>query len=73
MFLRLLTWIFIIWVIYGFVKSIVKGIFKVTINNNGNIRNMQDQLRDLHQKVNEQKPPQQTNVDGEYIDYEEVK
>lgn len=53
----------------------VMPIFRVTTVANDHIRRMQEQMKEMNNHMDQQRPTQNKNVEkeGDYIDYEEIK
>ncbi|GAA4462473.1 hypothetical protein GCM10023093_09140 [Nemorincola caseinilytica] len=76
--LRLIFWLFVFGLIFRVVFSYLLPLFRITSVTNDHMRRMQDQMREMERKMNETKatpPPaaKKANIDGDYIDYEELK
>jgi len=64
--------------IFRVVFSYLLPLFRITSVTNDHMRRMQDQMKEMERKMNETKatpPPtaKKANIDGDYIDYEELK
>jgi hypothetical protein len=73
MFFRIITWIFVIGIIYRFLSRYVLPIFKITSQHSDRIRQMQDQMRNMNNPNNNMAPKPKVQKEGDYIDYEEVR
>ena len=71
--LRLITILFIIGILFRLVSRYIIPIFRITTLTNDRLRQMQDQMREMDRKVNENKPKGNVKKEGDYIDYEEVR
>ncbi len=72
MLFRVITWLFVIGIIYRVLSRFVLPIFRITTATNDRLRQMQDQMRDMNHKVNENTAKPQVKKEGDYIDYEET-
>ena len=74
MILRVITWIIAVWVIYSILSRYIFPVFRITSSTNDHLRKMQDQLKEMDKKLNEQgKAGKRVKKEGDYIDYEELK
>jgi hypothetical protein len=79
MLFRLITFLFIIGIIFRVLFRFILPLFHVTSTASSRIRQMQDQMRDMESKMNQNNntnsntPKPRGKKDGDYIDYEEVK
>jgi hypothetical protein len=76
MLFRILFWAFILVMVFRFIARFLFPVIKITKATHDGMRRMQDQMEQMRQQ--QQRPPkQQTSqgraVEGDYIDYEEVK
>lgn len=75
--LRLIFWLFVFGLIFRVVFSYLLPLFRITSVTNDHMRRMQDQMREMERKMNESKAPppspKKANIEGDYIDYEELK
>ncbi len=75
--LKILFWLFLIGLIYRVVFSYLLPILRMTSAATGQVRHMQEQMKEMERRMREQPQPQpkttrRVNKDGDYIDYEEV-
>jgi hypothetical protein len=73
--LKILFWLFLIGLIYRVVFSYLLPILRMTSAATGQVRHMQEQMKEMERRMREQPQPKTTrrvNKDGDYIDYEEV-
>ena len=72
----LLKWIIAIAIIYYIIKHFIFPIFQISLFTNSKIKQMQDKMKEMEQKMN-QSPSAASKKgnrrDGDYIDYEEIK
>ncbi len=75
MLFRIITWMFVIGIIYRILNRFILPAFRVSSNVNDRLRQMQDQMREMEQKANQANNQQKKKVnrDSDYIDYEEIK
>ena len=72
--IRIILWGLLISVIFRIVFYYILPVFRITSAASSHMRRMQEQMKEMEQKMNEQpKQAKQANIDGDYIDYEEVK
>jgi hypothetical protein len=73
MLFRILLWTFILVMIFRFIARFVLPILSITRVTQDRLRQMQQQMEDMHKQ--QSAPPQQAQKvkEGDYIDYEEVK
>lgn len=75
--IKVLVWTFVIVVLYRFVTRFVMPIFKMTKAAGAQMRKMQQQMQDMQQQADTQQRPSSSgpskHIDGDYIEYEEVK
>jgi hypothetical protein len=62
-----------IYIIYKIVKGVVFPAIHITNTVNGKMREMQDRMKDMEHKQQQNKERHSRKKEGEYIDYEEVK
>ena len=75
MFLRFITLIFVIGILYRLFSRYILPVFRITSAANDHLRQMHDQLKEMDRKVNDNNSRTTTRIkkEGDYIDYEEVK
>lgn len=77
MIFRIIIWSLILGMLLRFVLRIVLPFFQIASMAQSRIRQMQQQMEDMHRQQSQPAAPQQHHapkqVDGDYIDYEEVK
>jgi len=74
MLIRFITWMFVIGIIYRVFSRYILPIFRFTTVANDRIRQMQDQVKEMDNKINDNtKQNKKAKKEGDYIDYEEVK
>ena len=62
------------WVIFSLLNRYVFPLFRITASTNDHLRKMQDQLKEMDSKLNQQnKAARKAKKEGDYIDYEELK
>ncbi len=72
--IRIILWGVLITVIFRIVFYYILPVFRITSAASSHMRKMQEQMKDMEQKMNEQPTrTHQVNKEGDYIDYEEVK
>ena len=74
--IKVLVWTFVIVVLYCFFTRFVLPIFKMTKVAGDHMRKMQQQMQDMQQQQSQPRPSSPAggrHVDGDYIEYEEVK
>jgi hypothetical protein len=64
---------FVIGIIYRIITRFIMPVFHVGNTVNDRLRDMQNQMRDMEQKVNQTAKTSNRKKDGDYIDYEEVR
>jgi membrane protein insertase Oxa1/YidC/SpoIIIJ len=71
----ILKWVLIIGIIYYILNRYIFPIFRITVSSGRRMEQMQQQIRDMEQKLNQQQATRKTRrrSDGDYIDYEEMK
>ena len=69
---KVIVWTFIIVILYRFFTRFVMPVAKMTKSAGEHMRRMQQQMQDMQQQ---QQQPKTTDrqVDGEYIEYEEIR
>lgn len=74
MLFRFITILFVIWILARLLFRYILPIFRITAVANSRIRQMQDQMREMDQKMNNHNAPRTSGrKEGDYIDYEEIK
>ena len=74
MLIRLITWMFVIGIVYRLLTRYVFPIFRFTSVASDRLRQMQDQMKEMDNKINNTaKQNKKVKKEGDYIDYEEVK
>lgn len=75
MFWRIITWAIVIGFVYRLMKNFIIPVSRVTSATNERLRQMQDQLKEMDNRMNQQNRPAPSpkKKDGDYIDYEEVR
>ena len=73
--IKVLVWTFVIVILYRFFTRFVLPIFKMTKAAGDHMRKMQQQMQDMQQQQQSPQRPSggNTHIDGDYIEYEEVK
>ncbi len=74
MLIRIITWMFVIGIVYRLLNRYILPIFRFTATANNHLRKMQDQMKEMDNKINDnnrQRPS--VEKEGDYIDYEEIK
>ena len=72
--LRIVTWLIVIGVVYNLLNKFIFPVFRMSSAINNNMRKMQDQMRDMEEKMDKKQPKvKKARREGDYIDYEEVK
>ncbi len=74
--LKVLFWLFLCGLIYRVVFSYLLPILRMTSAANDHVRNMRQQMKEMEQRMNQpqaEAPRKAAPIDGDYIDYEEVK
>ncbi|MBA3828303.1 MAG: hypothetical protein H0X33_05155 [Taibaiella sp.] len=69
---RIITWAFIITFLYRLFVRFILPVFHVTRATSHKLREMQDQMNNMQQKM-PQRPKPTKRKDDDYIEYEEVK
>ena len=74
MFFRFITLIFVIGILFRLFSRYILPVFRITSVANDRIRQMQDQMKEMDRKVNDNNN-RSTRIkkEGDYIDYEEIK
>ena len=70
---KILIWTFIIVVLYRFVTRFVLPVFKMTKTASDHMRKMQQQMQDMQQQAQQGPSRAGKHLDGDYIEYEEIK
>lgn len=73
MFFRLILWGFIIVTVFRFISSFLLPIFHITRAAQNKMREMQEQMNAMQQEQQHKKPSNEKSIEGDYIDYEEIK
>ena len=76
MILKFIIWSIVLTLILRFVMRVVLPIFTMTRMAQDKMAQMQKQMQDMYEQQNRQQPATpkvSKRVDGDYIDYEEVK
>jgi len=77
MLFRLITFLFVIGIIFRVLFRFILPIFHVTSTASNRMRQMQDQMKEMEQKmnnsVNNNTPRPAGKKEGDYIDYEDVR
>lgn len=60
-------------VIYSLISRYILPVFRITSVTNDRLRQMQEQMNAMNQKVDDNTRKKRVKKDGDYIDYEEVK
>jgi hypothetical protein len=68
---KVLITAFVIVILYRFFTRFVFPVLNLTKQARDHMRNMQQQMQDMEEQM--QRPQQSKSVDGDYIEYEEVK
>jgi len=72
MLFRIITWLFVIGIIFRLISRYILPIFRITVVTNDHLRQMQDQMKEMDRKVNENAAKKTGKKEGDYIDYEEA-
>ena len=72
MLFRVILWAFIIGMVFRFIFRFVFPIVQITKVTQDRLRQMQKQMEDMHQQQPKSNQKEQA-IEGDYIDYEEVK
>jgi len=70
MIIRFVLFLFILFLVIRFIMRFVMPIMKLTRMTHSHMNDMRKKMEDMQQQVNTPRPKR---VDGDYIDYEEVK
>jgi uncharacterized membrane protein (DUF106 family) len=70
---KIIIWSIILTVIVRFIFRFVLPVFRITSTVQDRMRQMQQQMNDMQQNNTPPAQPKPKKVDGDYIDYEEVK
>lgn len=62
-----------LYLIYKFVKGFLFPAIQITNTVNGKMKEMQDRMNEMQQQQQKQEERRSKKIDGEYIDYEEIK
>ncbi|RYY21873.1 MAG: hypothetical protein EOO04_17260 [Chitinophagaceae bacterium] len=73
MVFKILVWSFVLVMIFRFVVRFVLPILRITRSAQDKIRQMQQQMNDMHSQTQKQPEKGSQLKDGDYIEYEEVK
>ncbi len=76
MILKFIIWSIVLTLILRFVMRVVLPIFTMTRMAQDKMAQMQKQMQDMYEQQNRQQhptPKASKQVDGDYIDYEEIK
>ena len=73
MLFRFITFLFVIWILSRLLFRYILPIFRFTAVTGNRMRQMQDQMREMDQKMNNNTAKPKVQKEGDYIDYEEVK
>ncbi len=77
MFLKFIIFLFVVGIILRFVMKFLMPVFQVSRMAHRQMTDMKKKMDEMQQKKNSFEPKKQqsrdTKLDGEYIDYEEVK
>ena len=78
MLFRFITLIFVIGILFRLFSRYILPVFRITSVANDRIRQMQDQMKEMDRKANEnqyENNNRSTRIkkEGDYIDYEEIK
>jgi len=74
MIFRLITILFVVGFLFRVLFRYVFPIFHITSTATSRLRQMQDQMKEMEQKINTNNTPKPSGKkEGDYIDYEEVK
>jgi len=67
--------IFLFGLLFRFIFRFILPIFRITAATSSRLRQMQDQMRDMHNNANDTivKNTTPTKKEGDYIEYEEVR
>lgn len=72
MLFRIITWLFVIGIIYRVLSRFIFPVVRVTSAANDRLRQMQEQMNEMNRKMNEAPVKNKVKKEGDYIDYEEV-
>ena len=64
---------FVIGILYRILTRFVLPIFRITSITNDQMRQMNEKLKEMDERMNQPAPAKKVKKDGDYIDYEEVK
>jgi hypothetical protein len=73
MLIRIITWIFVIGIIYRLLSRYIIPIFRITTAHGDRIRQMHDQMNGMDRNANTGASKKPVKKEGDYIDYEEVR
>lgn len=73
MIFRIILWGFIIVTIFRFISRFLLPIFQITRATQNKMRAMQEQMNAMQQEQKNKKPSNEKSIEGDYIDYEEIK
>jgi hypothetical protein len=77
MLFRIITWLFVIGIVYRVVSRFLFPVARITSATNDRLRQMQEQMNEMNRKMadqNNQAPAKRkVKKDGDYIDYEEIR
>ena len=60
-------------VIYSLLSRYIFPVFRITSSTNDHLKKMQEQLKEMDKKLNQQNKAARKVKKGDYIDYEELK
>ena len=73
--MKFIFWLIVIFIVFRLIGNFLKS-FAGSSATNERLRQMQEQMKDMHNKMNEPARPaasRSVKKEGDYIDYEEVK
>jgi len=73
MFFRLILWGFIIVTVFRFISRFLLPILQITRAAQNKMREMQEQMNTMQQEQKNKKTSNEKSIEGDYIDYEEIK
>ena len=75
--IRIITWIIVVAVLYRILNRYILPIFRISSAASDHLRKMQQQMDEMNQKMNDnqgkESAPKKVKMDGDYIEYEEIK